>query len=133
MKRRLILLAALPAILGIPEGAGATNGLTCGITVTEDVTLTHDLVGCADDGLIAGAPGITIDLGGYTISGAGGDAAVRIPQFIDNVTITKGSITGFADGVRADFADGNHIPRRSPGRDPDGCPTGAMPSIPGLR
>ena len=114
MKRLLTLVAvSMLAILGIPAGAGAANGLTCGTTVTGDITLTHDLVGCAHDGLIAGAPGITIDLGGYTISGATGNAGVRIPAFsgVNAVTITNGTITGFADGVRADFTDGNHISR----------------------
>jgi parallel beta-helix repeat protein len=71
--------------------------------VTTDITLTGDLGPCPGDGLIAGADDITIDLGGYTISGigAGVGAGVRVAQH-SGVTVTKGTIQGFHTGVVLD-------------------------------
>lgn len=113
MRRSLTLVVAVVLIAGLPGIAGAAHGLVCGSSVDQDVMLTHDLVGCTGDGLIATEPGITIDLGGHTISAAGGDAGIRIPAFqgVENVTILNGTITGFKDAVRADITSGNHISR----------------------
>jgi hypothetical protein len=42
------------------------------------VVLTHDLLGCRGDGLVVGASGITIDLGGHTVAGTVSDDSVGI-------------------------------------------------------
>jgi parallel beta-helix repeat protein len=115
--RRAIWLAGLAALLTIPLGAGATNGLACGDVVTQSVTLTHDLVDCPGDGLVAGASDITIDLGGHTIDGdetspsQGGGAGVRVVPGVGNVTIINGTITEFSEGVVLDSTVANTVSR----------------------
>ena len=58
----------------------------------------NDLAECLEHGLIVGAPGITIDLGGHTFDGIGLGAGVWNPGF-DDVTIANGTLTGFDFGV----------------------------------
>lgn len=99
--RRVLLGAALTVpLLAVPAPASAAV-VACGTVVTTDITLTGDLGPCPGDALIAGADGITIDLGGYTISGMGQGAGVRVGQ-VDGVTVTKGAIRDFAEGVVLD-------------------------------
>jgi parallel beta-helix repeat protein len=59
--------------LGLQPNSGIAS---CGQVVTQDVTLTSDLNCDNGDGLIVGAPGITINLNGYSITGpqGGGEA-----------------------------------------------------------
>ena len=64
-------------------------------------TLTADLT-CAGDGLVVAAPGVTLDLGGHTISGPGSRAnsigtGVRVAAA--GVTVRNGTIQGFRDGL----------------------------------
>jgi parallel beta-helix repeat protein len=60
--------------LGLQPNSGIAS---CGQVVTQDVTLTSDLNCDNGDGLIVGAPGITINLNGYSITGpqGGGEAS----------------------------------------------------------
>ena len=77
----------------------------CGSKVTQSFILAEDLQ-CPDDGLIVGAPSITIDLGGHTLRGDGGigdhgiinDPAVLGSGF-DDVTIRNGVVRKFNKGV----------------------------------
>jgi parallel beta-helix repeat protein len=55
--------------LGLQPNSGIAS---CGQVVTQDVTLTSDLNCDNGDGLIVGAPGITINLNGYSITGPQG-------------------------------------------------------------
>ncbi len=55
--------------LGLQPNSGIAS---CGQVVTQDVTLTSDLNCDNGDGLIVGAPGITINLNGYSITGPAG-------------------------------------------------------------
>jgi parallel beta-helix repeat protein len=92
-------------------GDGATVG--CGSVVTTDVRLEADLIGCPEYGLVVGAPGITIDLGGHTISGAGIDIARAgvFNELFADVTVRNGEITGFGRGVHLYQASGNTLKR----------------------
>jgi hypothetical protein len=96
--------AALLALLVV---AGAlTSGSTCavpecGSIVTADVTLTRDLV-CEGPGLIVGASGITIDLNGFTLSGSGERAGIRIDEPYDAVTVRNGVVQDFARALQLD-------------------------------
>jgi hypothetical protein len=60
------------------------------------VKLKHDLVGCHAAGLVVGADGITIDLGGHAIRGVNDKGSVGI---VDdghaNVTVKRGTIADF--------------------------------------
>jgi parallel beta-helix repeat protein len=77
--------------LGLQPNSGIAS---CGQVVTQDVTLTSDLNCDNGDGLIVGAPGITINLNGYSITGpqGGGEA---------NPTTTADSGTGDSDVTSA--------------------------------
>jgi hypothetical protein len=62
----LLLLGAQPA-----GAAGASPAQpACGQVITHSIALQADVTGCTGPGLVVGADGITIDLGGHTIAGA---------------------------------------------------------------
>jgi hypothetical protein len=76
---------------------GAQSSVACGASVTSDITLTSDLV-CSGDGLIVSAGGVTVDLNGYAIIGAGSGVGVNT-YLSDGVTIENGSVVGFRIGI----------------------------------
>ena len=104
------------ALLGIglasePSFGGVAGVLTCGQTITTNITLHDDLVNCPDDGIVIGADDITLDLNGHSIDG---DAVLTEPcsggpnfcdQGVNNtaghsgITIKGGSISDFTDAV----------------------------------
>jgi parallel beta-helix repeat protein len=93
----LLALALLP-------GAASARHLQCGDRVTQDVRLDSDLSDCAGAGLIVGAAGVTVDLGGHTIDGTG-----RATGVVNgygghghrDVTVRNGKVEGFKVGVRS--------------------------------
>jgi len=95
----VLLVAAGPAAQAPP----------CGTMVTVDFTLEEDMT-CAGTALIVGADGITVDLGGHSLTGSGaiGSAGVRNAGY-DNVTIANGTITGFFIGVHLEGASSGTI------------------------
>ena len=74
--------------------------VTCGQVLTQSTRVTNHLVDCPGDGLVIGAPNITVDLDGHTIDGTGLElaAGVRNNGF-DSVTITDGVVQEFDYGV----------------------------------
>lgn len=72
--------------------------VSCGQTITQSTLVQNDLTGCGGDGLIIGAAGITLDLGGHLLEGSGQGAGVRNSGF-DSVAIVNGSVTDFDYGV----------------------------------
>jgi parallel beta-helix repeat protein len=103
--RRWLLLGVATVVAALPAAPALAGGgrpsLRCGQTVTTSLTLTRDLVGCPGDGLVVGADGITIDLGGHAIRGVntvGGTGVV-----VDGhrgVRVVNGTISDFfAAGV----------------------------------
>jgi large repetitive protein len=85
--------------------------VTCGDVITQDTTLDSDLVDCPSDGIVIGADGVTLDLGGHLIDGDGvsgppfasGVANIREGPFPNrahaNVTIRGGTIREFGAGI----------------------------------
>jgi hypothetical protein len=75
--------------------------VSCGQVLTRDTTLKADL-DCStseSNGIEIGADGITVDLGGHTITGAGADdgyEGVENSGYSD-VTVENGGIAGFKD------------------------------------
>ena len=71
------LFAPCVLALALPAGAGErapqlpARTVACGDTITESVRIANSLIDCPADGLIVGAPGIVIDLGGHRVDGAG--------------------------------------------------------------
>ena len=74
--------------------------VTCGQVITQSIRVTNNLIDCLGDGLVVGAPNITIDLDGHTLDGTalGESAGIRNNGF-DSVTIRNGVIQGFDYGV----------------------------------
>lgn len=78
--------ALLPVIIPATSSAAGTS-VSCGVPITRSVTLTADLECASGDGLVIGADGITVDLGGHFVSA---EVAVR-NRGHDRVTIRHGS------------------------------------------
>lgn len=103
--RRLALVCAA-LLIGLGGGGGVARATECGDMITSSLTLEKDLT-CETSGLVIGADGVTIDLGGHTIAsipGAPGDPAwsgVKTYNFayLRNVRVMNGTIVGFRYGV----------------------------------
>ncbi|MCA1683653.1 MAG: right-handed parallel beta-helix repeat-containing protein, partial [Actinobacteria bacterium] len=75
----------------------------CGRTITRSTTLSADIGPCYDDGVVIGADGITLDLGGHKVynfvgPSDGSAAGVRMPRRT-GVTVKNGTIAGFDAGI----------------------------------
>jgi parallel beta-helix repeat protein len=109
-----VLIATAAAIGALVAFAPLSSGAAtpaCGDTITTSVRLTSDLVGCGAAGLIVGASGITVDLGGHTLGGTNLPNSVGISNTGHaNVKIVNGTISGFhTDGVAIHHASGNRL------------------------
>ena len=87
MKRRAGWAAVVAFVLVVvvaPEatGKGGTPIVSCGQVVTTNAVLTLNLP-CTGDGIVVGAPGITVDLNGHRLMGDGGagDYGVDVGSF----------------------------------------------------
>jgi len=107
----LIMGAVLQLQLGTSVAAPLPLGsspVTCGSVITQDTTLTADLVDCPADGLLIGADNIVLNLNGHLIDGvqtgqSQGDAdGVDNSAGHDGVTIKNGRVRAFASGVYLD-------------------------------
>ena len=78
-----------------PDVKATTVG--CGATLLTDLKLESDLV-CPGDAIIVGADGITVDLSGHTISGAGVGVGVTV-RARQGVTVRGGQVRGFLTGI----------------------------------
>ena len=85
-------------LIGTLANAAAATHIECGDIITADTTLDSDLL-CEGDGLVIGAPGVTLDLGGHVVSGPGFGTGVVNTSGHDNVTVTNGTIHNFTRGV----------------------------------
>jgi uncharacterized repeat protein (TIGR01451 family) len=98
-------------------------GLKCGQVVTENTVLRRDVGPCRGNGLIIGADGITLDLGGHRVFGfpgpsdpdcstlppdalCGNEAGIRLPRR-SNVRIQNGTVSDFDAGI-AIFGGGSN-------------------------
>jgi large repetitive protein len=99
LRSRWVVIGAVGALVAAAAPAAEAKGgahLACGDVVTTSVKLKHDLVGCHAAGLVVGADGITIDLGGHTISGLNEKGSVGVAdEGHRNVTVERGTISGF--------------------------------------
>jgi nitrous oxidase accessory protein NosD len=87
--------------LAVVPAAAADTGVHCGDTITTNITLTRDL-NCTGDGLRIADPrnvraSLTLNLAGHSIKGNGTGAGVVAGSYY--LTVTNGTITGFAQGV----------------------------------
>ena len=89
--------AAAACVVVLAPGAQADQ-IICGQVITTSTTITNSLAGCAGDGLVIGASGITVDLNGQTIQGTGLGVGIRNNGHGD-VTIRNGALLNFDHGV----------------------------------
>ena len=84
--------------------------LDCGDTITEDTTLTEDLLNCSGNGLIIGANDITLDCDSHSIEGDYDSygMGIYINQF-NGTTIQNCNISGFENGTSLDISSYNTL------------------------
>jgi parallel beta-helix repeat protein len=108
----LALVAGLGLLVAVSGTDAATApAVTCGATLTKSTTLSADLVHCPGTALVIGADGITVDLGGHTISGTNADGSEGIASDGHaKVRIVGGRITDFRiNGVGIRGGSGNLV------------------------
>ena len=101
-----VTMLAAGAVLGAsivtaPAATAQTQPLTtvrCGQVLTSSVQVANDLTDCPNDGLVAGADDITIDLGGRTLDGVGLGAGIRVDGR-SGVAVAGGTVRDFDHGV----------------------------------
>jgi parallel beta-helix repeat protein len=92
----VIVPLAVVALMASRSAEAAGQGQPkCGDTITRDTTLHKDLVNCANNGIVIGADGITLDLNGHTIDGDG-SLTTDCPK---NVICDVGVVNDGHDGV----------------------------------
>ena len=106
--RRSLLATLVAALFAVTAAPAYASHVGCGSLITTDTTLDSDVGPCVGDALIVAADGVTLDLGGHTVSGAGTGAGVRVARHT-GVEVMNGTIEGFHTGLVLDEADGNHI------------------------
>ncbi|MPZ65269.1 MAG: hypothetical protein GEU83_07025 [Pseudonocardiaceae bacterium] len=105
--RRSLAIAAGTTLLSATTFVGTAAGqdaIGCGDVITEDTTLAADIGPCPGDGLIVEADGVTLDLGGHTITGdpnarRAPDKAGILLYRVSGVTVTNGTVANFDGGV----------------------------------
>ncbi|MDX6535893.1 MAG: large repetitive protein [Gaiellales bacterium] len=118
-RAQMVALAAGGCLLLSAGNAGAgVPAVRCGATITKSVTLSADLTNCPGTGLVVGADGITLDLGGHTISGTNAPGGEGIADDGHaGVQIRNGAISDFRlngvglRGARRSIASGLVIRR----------------------
>lgn len=96
----VVVLVLVVVVAPQATGGGGTPVTACGQTVTTNAFLTQDLYCPGSDGVVVGAPGITIDLKGFRLRGdnAGTTTGVLNPGF-ESVTVKNGVVRSFDIGV----------------------------------
>jgi hypothetical protein len=102
-----VCVAVVSALLVQPRAYAVTKASSCGLTWFTSVRLTKDIDCGSNAGIIAGADGITIDLGGHTLTGnrTNGVNGVDAKTF-DHVTVRNGTLDNFGHGVTG---SGTHL------------------------
>lgn len=103
-------LGALAIVVAAPtsRAASGTPITSCAQTVTTNAVLTQDL-NCTGAGVVVGAPGITIDLKGFTLRGDRdpGDYGIDDSAGYDNVSVKNGVLRNFGVGVLGNSSANN--------------------------
>ena len=99
-RRASVILAACAALITFPQGAAAEH-VQCGDVLTTDTRLDSDLDCPNPDDVTAitiAASGVTLDLGGHTVSGPGlyNEAAGIGSAGVENLLIRNGTVRGFS-------------------------------------
>lgn len=105
----LIGLTSLVVLSDLQSTGQVIAQVGCGATISQNTTLNSDLTNCNPNGLLIGAPNITLDLGGHTLDGVGLGNGVDNTQGYDGVIIRNGVIREFDTGVSLNNADQNRL------------------------
>lgn len=95
--RALVTLVSC-ALFAVAPGTALAAHVGCGVIVTQDTTLDSDLVDCPANGVLIAAEGVTLDLAGHTIDGAGAFGVVTTGRS-SGTTVTGGRVRGFQNAV----------------------------------
>jgi parallel beta-helix repeat protein len=108
--RSVGVILALVASVTVLTSTAQARPLGCGSVVTRSVALTRDLLGCQGDGLVIGASGITVNLGGHTVAGLVSDDSVGIRNAGHaDVVVRNGVVRQFERGVQLTGVRGNRL------------------------
>ena len=93
------------------SGAHAQVQPACGQTITQSTTLTADIGPCPGNGLIVGADGITLDLGGHRIFGVEAKVDLAGVYVLNRtgVTVRNGVVSDFTAGVAIEGGSHNLV------------------------
>src|SRR5205085_10871590 len=112
LQRLSIATAVLIVPLLEPIADAAHAAPACGSTVNTSIVLDANIAGCTNNGLVAGADNITIDLAGHTIAcvdGVRGDGAGVLLQGRTGVTVKNGALTNCDAGVPLEAGTANTL------------------------
>jgi len=108
--RSVGVVLALVASVTVLTSTAQARPIGCGSVVTRSVVLTRDLLGCQGDGLVIGASGITVNLGGHTVAGLVSDDSVGIRNAGHaDVLVKNGVVRQFERGVQLTGVSGNRL------------------------
>jgi nitrous oxidase accessory protein NosD len=120
MQHRAMKLAAALA-LGVPGVAASATAqaaadpgggppvVACGQTITHSTTLKADVGPCPGTGIMVGSDHLRLNLDGHRILGAPGSGAGVYLLGRSDVTVTKGTVSGFAGGVVIEGGSDNTV------------------------
>jgi hypothetical protein len=105
-----VLALTVVAVMALSRADAAAKQLSCGDTITTDMTLDSDLIDCPNNGIVIGADDITLDLNGHLVDGDGTEFAGCDPSAEvcdsgivddghDGVTVKHGRVREFGVGV----------------------------------
>lgn len=79
-------------------GQALASHVQCGDVITLDTTLDSDLVDCPGDGIVIGASGVALELGGHVIDGGGIGVGIDANGFSD-IRLRNGTVREFDEGI----------------------------------
>jgi parallel beta-helix repeat protein len=87
------------------------GSVTCGVEISRDATLAEDLTCERGPALVVVADGVTLDLGGHTVSGAspGTDGPAIVLRGVTGATVRNGTVRHFGAGVVVQGGGGNVV------------------------
>jgi parallel beta-helix repeat protein len=111
IRRLAVAFTTALTLLGMTAGAASGQPAQCGQVITGDVTLESDLH-CSGDGLaglVIGADGVTLDLGGHTLFDDIASRGIDNSGGYDRVTIRNGAVSAGAVGIELRDASRNRL------------------------
>jgi large repetitive protein len=114
----LVVGALAVMLFALQSGQAFAAHVTCGDVITQDTTLDSDLADCTGDGLVIGADGVTLDLGGNTVDGTGIGCGIAnghhecdspVEDGYERVIVRNGAVSQFYIGVGVTAADDNAL------------------------